>query len=508
MAKKKKTLEELLEEALVSKEEQPYEVPENWLWIRLENLLSSEKNPIKRGPFGSSIKKAYFVPIGYKVYEQKNAIYNDFTLGDYYIDEDKFNELRGFEIKCGDFIVSCSGTIGKIAEVPNNIEKGIMNQALLKIRLNNKVVLNKYFYELFKSDMLLKNIKNKSRGTAIKNIASVKILKNAPFALPSIKEQQRIVNKIESIFSKIDKAKELVEEAREGFENRKAAILAKAFRGKLTKKWREENPHVESAEVLLEKIKDEREKSEGKKKKKAVNTETIEEPYELPEKWTWVTVKDISILVTKGASPKWQGINYIDDDSQVLFITSENVRDGYIDLSKEKYLEIEFNNKQSRSILENGDVLLNIVGASIGRAAIFQINKIANINQAVSIIRLVDKSINRYLNYYLNAPSAKKYYMQSKVDVARANLSLKNVSNIPLPLPSLEEQKEIVRILEKLLEEETKIDKLTQLEDQIELLKKSILAKAFRGELGTNDPTEESALELLKEVLKDWTVKS
>jgi len=172
-------------------------------------------------------------------------------------------------------------------------------------------------------------------------------------------------------------------------------------------------------------------------------------------------------------------------------------------MDQEKYLELEFNRKQKRSILRNGDVLLNIVGASIGRAAIFDVEKAANINQAVSIIRLIDKRLNRYLNFYLNSASAKRYYSESKVDVARANLSLKDVSNIPLPLPSFEEQKEIVRILEKLLDHEDEARALIDMEGQIDLVEKSILSKAFRGELDTNDTNDEPAVELLKRSLKE-----
>lgn len=214
-------------------------------------------------------------------------------------------------------------------------------------------------------------------------------------------------------------------------------------------------------------------------------------------------LEKISELITKGSSPKWQGIKYTGDKSQVLFITSENVREGYLALDKEKYLELEFNYKQKRPILTNGDVLLNIVGASIGRAAIFDVERVANINQAVSIIRLVDKSLNRYLNFYLNSAPAKRYYSESKVDVARANLSLKDVSNIPLPLPPFSEQEEIVRILEKLLDHEDEARTLIDMEEQIDLLEKSILSKGFRGELGTNDPNDEPAIELLKRSLKE-----
>jgi len=128
----------------IDKSELP-ELPDGWEWVNIDYIAKNEKNSIKRGPFGSSIKKEFFVKYGYKVYEQKNIIYNNFNLGKYYINENKFKELKDFEIKSGDIIISCSGTIGKIAIAPEHMEKGIINQALLKISLNNKIINTKYF---------------------------------------------------------------------------------------------------------------------------------------------------------------------------------------------------------------------------------------------------------------------------------------------------------------------------------------------------------------------------
>lgn len=117
-------------------------LPHGWESARLIEVVVTSKSAIKRGPFGSAIRKEFFVPDGYKVYEQKNAIYNDFELGTYFINEEKFNELKDFEIKPNDIIISCSGTIGRIAIAPQNISQGIINQALLKITLNEKVLCN------------------------------------------------------------------------------------------------------------------------------------------------------------------------------------------------------------------------------------------------------------------------------------------------------------------------------------------------------------------------------
>jgi type I restriction enzyme M protein len=157
----------------------------------------------------------------------------------------------------------------------------------------------------------------------------------------------------------------------------------------------------------------------------------------------------LATLITKGSSPTWQGISYT-LNPEVLFVTSENVREGFLDLSKKKYLEKRFNEIQSRSILQKNDILINIVGASIGRAAIYTLSEKANINQAVALVRFKENILEiKLLNYFLNSIHALNIYNSMKKDVARANLSLKNISDIKIPLPSIPEQKKIISEIEK-----------------------------------------------------------
>src|SRR3990170_4858903 len=209
------------------------DLPKGWVWINFVRLASDMKNSIKRGPFGSAIKKAFFVQKGYKVYEQQNAIYNNHKLGNYYINEEKYNELIDFTVKPCDFIISCSGTIGKIAQIPESAEKGIINQALLKITIDNKLVLSKYFLYLFKSDVFQKMFLKDIRGTAMKNIASVEDLKLIPVALPPLHEQTTIVEEIESRLSVAEEIEETIDINLKRTERLRQAILKKAFSGKL-----------------------------------------------------------------------------------------------------------------------------------------------------------------------------------------------------------------------------------------------------------------------------------
>ena len=111
----------------------------------LPEIVMKERNAIKRGPFGGSLKKQDFVEEGYLVYEQKHAIHEDFEYEKYYITKKKYEDMIAFKVIPGDLIVSCSGTLGRIAEVPNNAPEGIINQALLKLSLDQTIMKNKFF---------------------------------------------------------------------------------------------------------------------------------------------------------------------------------------------------------------------------------------------------------------------------------------------------------------------------------------------------------------------------
>lgn len=448
-AKKEKaqTPEEKLQQALVPVEEQPYKVPGNWCWTHLSSLVSSSKN--------------------------KTEDFSDSSI--------KYVGLENMEKNSG--IVSWSSSLGikslKNVFIPGQILYGKLRPYLNKhdvstfsgvcstdiLVFNNMQTTTNMFVNYFLDlPLFIDYAVANSKGINLPRVSEDVIL-NAACPLPPLAEQRRIVSRIESLFAKLDEAREKAQAVVDGFEDRKAAILHKAFTGKLTEKWR---------------------KVHGIEK----------------NSWKTTTIGECSYLITKGASPKWQGITYTNDRSQTLFVTSENIREGFFNWSKEKYLDNAINDIQKRSILHKGDVLLNIVGASIGRSAIFNRDCLANTNQAVCIVRVKPQLFNEYLCYYLNSPFALLYYDDNKVETARANISLTNIRDMSISLPSLQEQHEIVHILSYLMNHDVSIKTgVEQIIEYIDTMKKSILARAFRGELGTNDPTDESAEELLKRIL-------
>ncbi len=192
--------------------------------------------------------------------------------------------------------------------------------------------------------------------------------------------------------------------------------------------------------------------------------------------WDIKQLRVLSLLITKGSSPTWQGVNYTDDESQVLFITSENVRKGYLDFSKRKYLEKKFNELQNRSILKCGDLLVNIVGASIGRAAVFYSDEVANINQAVALVRCNEEVCLTYLCYYLNSPKALQMYDEMQVDVARANLSLKNIGDLAIIYPPLPLQNQFAEIVAEIEEQKALVKKAV---DETQYLFDSLISRYF-----------------------------
>jgi type I restriction enzyme S subunit len=163
-----------------------------------------------------------------------------------------------------------------------------------------------------------------------------------------------------------------------------------------------------------------------------------------------VEIKQLTSLITKGSSPTWQGVNYTDDTNGVLFVTSENVGKGELLLDKKKYVEKKFNEIEKRSILKKGDILTNIVGASIGRTAIYNIEDVANINQAVCILRTKNDLVNSiYLTAYLNTDTFIKKLLDGSENNARANVSMGTIGDMKIPLPPLEEQTKIVQFIEQ-----------------------------------------------------------
>lgn len=216
------------------------EVFESYLQKVFEELREDSDNTnlgkvcdFVRGPFGGSLKKSYFVPEGYAVYEQQHAINDQFDNIRYFIDDKKFQEMQRFELKFGDLIMSCSGTMGKIAIVPKNIKQGIINQALLKLTPHKNLNIN--FLKTWMESQDFQDQLNKfSKGAAIKNVASVKTLKEIKVPIPSIDNQNKVISKLDNLSEQTKQLENIYSQKLSSLEELKQSILQKAFKGELT----------------------------------------------------------------------------------------------------------------------------------------------------------------------------------------------------------------------------------------------------------------------------------
>ena len=488
-------------------------LPEGWAVMTLNDFCERDQHAIKRGPFGSSLKKEFFVSNGIKVYEQQHAIQNDFTLGRYFINEERFDELRAFEVRPGDLIVSCSGTIGRIAVVPEWAEKGVINQALLKLSLNKHIIENRFFIAQFqyKSGQI---ISANTRGSGMNNLAGVKELKEVPFVLPPLSEQHRIVAKIEELFSDLDAGVVALERVRTNLKRYRVTVLKAAVEGTLTEDWRAQHPDTEPASVLLDRILAERrrqwEKDQlakfaqaGKQPPKEWRERYQEPPpadakseRELPAGWCFASIEQVSHFAKYGSSAKTS--NAIDG---VPVLRMGNIQDGRLDLSDLKYLPAD-HEEFPDLLLKQGDLLFNRTNSAelVGKTAVYEgAPSPCSFASYLIAVRAVKGCDPRTLCYYLNSIFGRAWIASVvSQQVGQANVNGTKLQALAFPLPTEGEQAVIIQEVER------RLSIVDEIEAQVEAnlkraarLRQGILKQAFEGKLVPQDPNDEPAEELL-----------
>lgn len=245
------------------------ELPKNWIWSKVDKIIDHNTHSIKAGPFGSSLKKSFYVETGYKIYGQEQVISGNHKYGDYYVNEKKYRELISCAIKPKDALISLVGTVGKVLILPDDCEQGIINPRLIKISFN-KFYSPTFFKYYFESSYLKSLYAHKSHGATM-DIITLGIIQELPFPLFSISEQAQIIEEIEFRLSVCDKVEQSLSESIIRAEALRQSILKKAFEGKLLSQAEIEQckraADYEPASELLKKIKAEKLAKELEQKK-------------------------------------------------------------------------------------------------------------------------------------------------------------------------------------------------------------------------------------------------
>ncbi|MBR3540023.1 MAG: restriction endonuclease subunit S [Bacteroidales bacterium] len=434
-----------LKYSTISAEEILFDLPKGWSWVRLGEL-----GEYRKGPFGSSLTKSMFVPkstTSYKVYEQKNAIKKDAIIGDYYISEEKFREMQGFVVKPNDIIVSCAGTIGETFVIPQVAPVGIINQALMRVRLYD-VDITPFWLLYFEYTTTFTSDLDGS-GTAIKNIPPFEILKNLVFPLPPLAEQHRIVKAVDELFEQIDIIEQSEKELEEAANKTRDKLLNLAIQGHQVP----QDPNEEPASVLLERIRAEKARlvKEGKLKKKDLEEKPIspdEIPFDIPEGWVWCRLGDIFL---HSSGKQLSGSNK--EGTLHQYITTSNLYWGRFELDNLKSMYYKDSELEKCTAIK-GDLLV-CEGGDIGRSAIWPFDYDICLQNHVHRLRPFDNGYTKFVYYIMML--FKSLDMIGGRGIAIQGLSASALKSIIIPLPPLSEQRRIVTKLEELLQE---IDKL------------------------------------------------
>mgnify|MGYP002567126528 CR=1 FL=1 len=458
MPKKKTalTIEERLQQALVPAEEQPYEVPENWVWVRLGAVCFFENGYAFKSDKFSSEK-------GIPVIRISNIKENNVDLDDC-IKTLEENIDEKYIVHQGDLLIAMSGaTTGKNG-VYMSANIAYLNQRVGNIKVKNKELLIEKFRNFYIANMQ-NEILNTAYGGAQPNISSQK-MSVMTFPLPPLSEQQRIVERIEELFAKLDEAKERLQEVANSFAVRKAAILHKAFTGELTKQWRREN---------------------------GVSDESWEE-------------KKLGEVCS--VNPRKIDAKNLDDNLEVSFIPMAAVSDVLGEIVNPEVKNLEDVRTGFTNFAE-GDVIFAKITPCMenGKSAVVGplLNDIGYGSTEFYVLRCKEELYNKYLYHMVRNTTFRaeaKAVMTGAVGQQRVPKTF--LQEYQLLLPTIPEQHEIVRLIDDLLARERSAQQAAeQALASIDLMKKSILARAFRGELGTNKASEASALELLRQVLAE-----
>lgn len=460
--KKKLSPDDLLEQALVQYEKYPYEVPSNWRWVKFEWLIRETKLGLVRSTKDQDLNYTY-------KYLKMNNITNEgrIDLRDLINVEATDEEVEIYKLCKKDFLFNTRNSrelVGKNAVIKEGFLKPMLfNNNIMRVRFND--IIDPMIVSLYLNSPS-GNIQLDQIKKVTTNIAAIyaKDLNKTAIPLPPLAEQQRIIERVESLFEKLDTAKKLVQNTLDSFENRKAAILHKAFTGELTAKWREKNG------VSL-------------------------------DSWEEKKIGEVfDVFSGKGFKEK----EYSTTGIKLLRIT--NVSYNNLEWKDTKYLPVEYAEKEKKLLLNKGDIVMALnrpITNNKLKVCAIDVDDSYILYQRVGCLRTKIEDINyKFALYFLQSDNFREQVEMNLQGSDQPYINIPPLKQLIMPLCSIKEQELIISILDNIIEQEQQAQELCDVIEKIDVMKKAILARAFRGELGTNNPDEESAENLLRETLE------
>ncbi|UYO21133.1 restriction endonuclease subunit S [Bacillus sp. 41-22] len=432
-------------------------IPSDWEYSTVEELIEKDKRAIKIGPFGSSLKKEYLTKNGYKVYGQENIIEGNFQIGDRFVDEERFELLKSSEIKPGDIVMSMMGTIGKSMIVPQDIQRGIMDSHLLRIRLNENVINKELFIHQFKDYFpTIKQIQQQSVGGIMSGLSS-SIVKKIKLAVPPLKEQQKIV----SILSTWDKAIELEEKLIEQKKEQRKGLIQKLLWGHV--RWNDiergysDQELNERDSLIIQGI-----PPEGYQKVKR---------FIIPKDWEFLKIGEIA-----------QQVSNVNKDNNKYIVLSCTKYDGLVDSLKYFGKQVFSSDLSKYKVVSKNEFAYATNHIEEGSIGLQRSYDFGLVSPMYTVFKSKSNINNEFLFALLKTENYRRIYetmMSASVD-RRGSLRWNAFSKIQVPVPSMKEQEKIMSILLTSIKEIKYLEK--KLED-LNLQKKGLMQLLLTGKI-------------------------
>ncbi len=494
------------------------ELPEGWAFAKLNELAAPEPNSMTDGPFGSKLKTAHYVGSGVRVIRLGNIGVGQFQDSvKAFVTPEHFETIRKHEIFPGDLVIAAlAEPVGRACAVPEYVGKAIVKADCIRFK-PAETISSPFLMNWLNSPVATKSAEGMCHGIGRLRI-NMANMRELPIPVPPEAEQRRIVSKIESLQERSSRARQALAEVGPLLEQFRQSVLRAAFSGRLTADWRAANPDVEPATELLTRIRTERrhhwEQSElakyeakGKqppkgwqdkyKEPEAISEGECSDLSALPDGWCWIRFADICTVQGGFA---FKSKDYTDDGVPLIRIGDLNDGAVTIDESTAR-LPSDFLEQQPQFLLNSGDVLIAMSGATTGKMAVFDCNEGALLNQRVG----------RFLPHaaeVIHAPYLRGLVENIVGDIrsrayggAQPNISPTEIASTVVAFPPRSEQVQIAELLRDSRSAVSAVEnECVESESALTQLDQSILAKAFRGELVPQDPRDEPVSELLKRI--------